>query len=233
MSRKRGAGRSPALTALGLALVPTAAAAALAAAHTLFSLASSVSWFSGGFAVTAVLHATGLVRGERAYVFAHEFTHAAAAWLHGAKVFAFVIKSDSGHVDLSRMNAFIALAPYWIPLYALAVVLLYRVLSWGASWPHAEQAFLAAMGAALAFHFCHTARALWSTHQTDLDHLGLTLSLSLIALLNAAVLLGALKCLFPRAVSVADSARWVSAVTRAFWGAMAGGARDAFRAAAG
>jgi len=233
VSSKRGTRRSPALTALGLAFVPTAAAATLAAAHTLFTFASSGSSFSGGFAVVAVLHAAGLVRGERAYVFAHEFTHAAAAWLHGAKVFSFVIKADSGHVDLSRMNAFIALAPYWIPLYALLVVGLYRIVSWSVAWPQAQQAFLAAMGAALAFHFCHTARALGSAHQTDLDHLGVALSLSLIALLNALVLLVALKCLFPRAVSLSDSARWVAAVTRGFWGALAGGAADAVRAVTG
>jgi hypothetical protein len=216
-----------------LALVPTALAAALAAAHTLFALAAAVKWFSGAFAAAIVLHAAGLLRGERAYVFAHEFTHAAAAWLNGAKVHSFVVKADSGHVDLSRMNAFIALAPYWIPLYSLIVVGFYRLALWTADWPYAEEAFLAAMGASLAFHFAHTARALWSTHQSDLDHLGVVLSLALIALLNAAVLLGALKCLFPKAVSLADSGRWVVQVTKTFWSALFGGAGDAARAMAG
>jgi len=224
--------RSPAFTALGLVLVPTAVAAGLAAAHTLFTLASSISFFSVGFGTVLVLHAARLIRGERAYVFAHELTHAVAAWFQGGKVLAFVVKADSGHVDLTKMNAFIALAPYWIPLYALVTVALYKIAAVSGPWPRQEQVFLAVMGGALAFHFAHTARALWSTHQSDLDHLGISLSLSLIALLNAGVLLGALKCLFPKEVSPADSIRWVVSVTKMFWGGLAGGAVDAVRAVA-
>ncbi|PCI40015.1 MAG: hypothetical protein COB53_02220 [Elusimicrobia bacterium] len=224
--------RSPAFTVLGLVLIPTAVAAALAAAHTLFSLAASVTYFSAGFGAVLFAHMVGVLRGERAYVFAHELTHAAAAWFQGGKVLAFVVKADSGHVDLSKMNAFIALAPYWIPLYALATVGVYRLAIWSGPWPKQEEFFLAAMGGALAFHFAHTARALWSTHQSDLDHLGITLSLSLIALLNAGVLLGALKCLFPQAVSVSNSLRWVMSVTKTFWGALASGVGDVLRATA-
>ncbi len=210
---------------LGFALAPTSVAVIFTAAATLGSLtgrSSGTVYFLSAFACYAVLHALRLLTLHRLYVFAHEFTHALAAWSLGGKVFALVVRRQSGHVDLSRTNAFISLAPYWVPLYALGAIAGYRALLWWGPPAHAREIFLALMGACLAFHFAHTVEALWTTHQSDLNEAGFPLSISLIVLLNGVILLAAIKCLFPRWVSLADCARQVGDITVMFWGGAAG-----------
>lgn len=219
MSRARPLWKRLVYPAAGLALAPTALAALAGAGQALAGLAErspSARWFLGPFAAYCALHASGLLRLRPAYVFAHEASHALAAWASGERVHRFVVRADRGHVDLSRINTFIALAPYWLPLYALAAVGVYRAVLWAWSPGGAQQPFLAAMGVALAFHVCHTIDTL-RTRQSDLDHAGLALSMSAIVLLNALVLLGAAKCLFPRAVRLETHVREVGLRTRFFW----------------
>ncbi|MBI3299377.1 MAG: hypothetical protein HYZ75_14515 [Elusimicrobia bacterium] len=200
-------------------LAPTAACALWAAASAAVGVGARGDglWFAAGAATWAACDLLGL-RLRRAYVFAHELTHALAAWAGGGKVFAFVVRGESGRVDLSHVSPFVALAPYWIPLYALGVAGVYRLAIWGWGAPRAREAFLAAMGAALAFHLFHTGRSLLETHQSDLDEAGPALSLALIALLNAGLLLFALKCLFPERVDAASAFDTVRGGTAAFWG---------------
>lgn len=243
MTRRRKAGRrslawraagrswfksaaSPAAAAL---LAPTACAALFAAARSTAEVGAhgEASWFVGGAAVLSLAHAAGAPL-RPFYVFAHELTHALAAWAGGGKVYAFVVKGDSGRVDLSHAGPFVALAPYWVPLYALACAAAYRVWLWYGAPEWSRLAFLAAMGAALAFHLLHTARSLWQTHQSDLDEAGPALSLALIALLNSAVTLAALKCLFPDRVSLGAALGSVAGATSAFWGGAAALARAAW-----
>jgi hypothetical protein len=192
----------------GLALLPAAAVFVLACADVLARLAArprAALWFLAGSGAYALLYACALLRLRPIYVFAHESTHALAAWMIGGKVFSFSVGRESGRVDLSHSNLFIALAPYWVPLYALAVAAAYRFSSWSGASAHARELFLAAMGAALSFHLLHTAESLWSARQSDLDEAGTLLSLALILLLNALVLLAAFKCLFPRQVDLSAS----------------------------
>lgn len=225
MSRRRvKASRPPSWRAVlspaaAAALAPTALAALWAAASAVGGLGArgEAAWFAGGACAVALLDLAGL-RLRPLYVFAHELTHAIAVWAGGGKVYSFVVRGDSGRVDLSHAGPFVALAPYWVPLYAVLFAGSYRLLLWYGAPRHSREAFLAVMGAALAFHLCHTARSLFETHQSDLDEAGPALSLALIAILNAAVLLGALKCLFPERVGLGAAARTVWAVTEGFWG---------------
>jgi len=180
------------------------------------------AYFLEGFAGYILLHFAGLLRLRRMYVFAHEFTHALAVWMTGGKVYRFVVRSDSGHVDLSHSGPFVALAPYWIPLYTLAVVAAYRLLLWAGEPLYAREVFLVLMGVSLAFHFAHTVESLWTAQQSDLGELGFALSMSLIALLNGSVILIALKCLFPGLVHLAEDLRRAGTVTAEFWWGAAG-----------
>jgi hypothetical protein len=174
-------------------------------------------YFISGFLGYVLAYAWGPLRLRRAYVFAHELTHALAAWAQGAKVFRFVVRKESGHVDLSHSNAFIALAPYWIPTYTLLLVGIYRLILWFGPRPYAYEVFLFLMGSSLAFHLLHTAESLWSEKQSDLNHVGLAFSLTLVAFLNGILLLVALKCLFPKLVSLQESLHWIAAFTLASW----------------
>ncbi|MBI5244931.1 MAG: M50 family metallopeptidase [Elusimicrobia bacterium] len=208
----------------GLALAPFALCVVAASARALVLIAGRAmdghgrvaAWFLGGFAGYALLY-WGPLRLRPAYVFAHELTHAIAAWLSGGKVRGISVGRESGHVDLSHSNPFIALAPYWVPLYAVAAVLAYRAALWAGPPPWAREAFLAVMGAALAFHLLHTGESLLAARQGDLDATGTMLGVSLIVLLNGVFALLVLKCLFPRTVDLAQSLRLAAAWTAEFW----------------
>ena len=59
------------------------------------------------------------------YVLGHEFTHALAAMLAGGKVTAFHVTSKGGHVLTDKVNWWIALSPYFVPIYALIWIALW------------------------------------------------------------------------------------------------------------
>ncbi|MFA5140967.1 MAG: M50 family metallopeptidase [Elusimicrobiota bacterium] len=209
---------------LGFIIAPTAVLAVFEAVRALLSLASRPKIavpFLVGAAVYCALFCLGLLRLRGVYVLAHELTHAWAAWLGGGKVLRMVVRSDSGRVDLSRSSVFIALAPYWIPLPVLAVVVGYRALLWAGAPPYGREIFLALTGAGLAFHVLHTVESLWTAHQDDLDEAGVVLSVALIALLNGLILVLALGCLFPRGVALGSHLLEIGRGTAGFWGGAA------------
>ena len=218
--------------ALGLLLLPTAAVSFLAAAKALGSIAShprTTLDFLYGFLGYAILHFL-FFKPLRIYVFAHELTHALAAWLGGVAVYGFHVGKQEGKVELSSSNTFIALAPYCIPLYALAVVVGYRVFLWYAGQsvpsPSSPSLFLVVMGAALAFHILMTADTFWGRRQPDLLQAGgMVFSLSIIAIANSLLLIVALKIFFPSLVSVARGATDILQGTLAFWGPIIGAVR--------
>lgn len=117
------------------------------------------------------------------YVFGHELTHALTGLLSGAKVHSFKAKSTGGEVHLSKSNAFIALSPYVIPLYAVGVMGIYAVTRHWWNPPQLVPVFQYTLGMALAFHISLTFSAI-HRHQPDLKVLGLFLSGILIVLGN-------------------------------------------------
>lgn len=122
------------------------------------------------------------------YVFGHELTHAVWTWLCGGKVKRFKASSSGGHVVISKSNFLIALAPYFFPLYAVLVVLLFLAghLIW--NWQHFLVWFHLLLGAAYAFHVSLTFHVL-QTKQTDITGQGYLFSAVVIFLGNVIVLL--------------------------------------------
>lgn len=122
------------------------------------------------------------------YVFGHELTHALWVWVFEGKVKGFHVSSRGGHVEVTKTNFVIALAPYFFPLYALLVVAVYGVglLFW--NWSPYRLWFLLLLGAAYAFHVTLTWHAL-KTEQTDITSQGYIFSAVVIWLGNVAVLL--------------------------------------------
>ena len=205
---------------VGLALLPTSAAALFAAAglfKPLFAQTSVSAWFLGGFLAYPVFHWAAL-RPSRLYVFGHELTHALAAVLSGEQVKKFEVGKEGGHVEVSAVSPFIALAPYCVPLYTLLWIgawRLFTVLGPGARY---HSVFLAGIGLSLSFHLCYTLSALVGQKQPDLAKAGgVVFSLSLIALANAAAVAVTLRGLFPHLVSLKAffAASWIG--TKTFW----------------
>lgn len=122
------------------------------------------------------------------YVFGHELTHALWSWLFGGQVKRMKVTSKGGHVIVTKTNFLVALAPYFFPLYAALVVVVFVAghLFWG--WHRFFIFFLLFLGAAYAFHVTLTLFIL-QTQQSDITEHGYLFSATIIFLGNVLVLL--------------------------------------------
>lgn len=222
---------------IGLLLLPSSLLSVSCAAQAVGLVAKSKASFPflTGFAIAIAiwLFGTFFVTGgpaawlgrqiSRVYVFGHELTHALAAWSVGAKVLGFKVGEDGGHVDLSHSNAYIALAPYCLPIYTIFVVTGYRIVLWQDPKAGGKELFLGLLGLTLSFHLIKTVEVIWRRKQPDLAAAGGALfSLSWIGMANAFVMVVLLKSLFPSTISLSGSIQSVTDRSLAFWGGFYG-----------
>jgi len=122
------------------------------------------------------------------YVVGHELTHAVWVWLFGGSVKKFKATSNGGHVIVDKNNFLISLSPYFFPLYAVLVVMVFVTghLIW--NWRDFFVWFHLLVGAAYAFHVTLTAHILKS-QQSDITSQGYVFSAVVIFLGNVLVLL--------------------------------------------
>lgn len=128
------------------------------------------------------------------YVFGHELTHAIWAWAMGGRVKKFKASSTGGQVVVTKNNFLIALAPYFFPLYAVLVVVVFLVLNRFGEWRWQVAWFHLFLGAAYTFHLTLTAHVLKS-RQSDITDQGYLFSAVVIYLGNMVVLLVAVPLL--------------------------------------
>jgi hypothetical protein len=148
-------------------------------------------WFVGSF------WAFGEPRPLRLYVFGHELTHAIWVWAWQGRVLKFKGWSrDGGYIMTDTHNFWIALAPYFYPIYSFAVVIAYAAASVFYNVADATDTlllltplrwFFLLLGATWAFHLSFT---LWMIPkgQTDLTYHGTFFSLVVIYLMNVVLL---------------------------------------------
>jgi len=137
------------------------------------------------------------------YVFGHELTHALWTWLFGGQVKKMKVRSSGGHVVISKSNFVIALAPYFFPLYAVIVILLFAIGHWIWNWHGYLVYFHILVGAAYAFHVTLTVEVL-QTSQSDITSQGWLFSGVVIFLGNVCVLLFGVPLLTAK-VAILDS----------------------------
>jgi hypothetical protein len=144
----------------------------------------------------------------RVYVFGHELTHAVWTYLFGGKVKKFKVTSKGGHVVVTKNNFFIALAPYFFPLYVVLLVLAFAIghLIWG--WELYRVWFHFLLGAAYAFHVTLTFHIL-KTEQSDITNQGCVFSIVIIFLGNVSVLLIGLPLLTTQVSLLASLGWWL------------------------
>ena len=148
---------------IGLLLIPGCAAASMALLHMVRDIPSDSHWIvpvpglalAAGFALWLVLFAL-LPAGARAYVLAHELTHALWGILFGARVADLRVSRNSGSVRLSKINFLITLAPYFFPLYAVLVVAAYFAASLFLDLRPWRLLWLGLTGFAWGLHFTFT-----------------------------------------------------------------------------
>lgn len=193
---------------LGVLLLPVCAGAALALGRVLrASAGADTIWVPLAAGGVCWLGACALLpKPMLVYVFGHELTHALWAWLMGSRVKRFKASARGGHVVITRCNFLIALAPYFFPLYALAVAGGYGMLRLACDTRPYAAVFHLLLGAAFAFHVTLTWHVL-KRAQTDITEQGYLFSGVVIFLGNVTVLLLAIPMLTAK-LTVVDGLRW-------------------------
>lgn len=193
---------------LAVGLVPVCAGAGIALGRVLqASAGADTTWVPlAGGAVCWMGAYLMLPKPMLIYVFGHELTHALWTWAMGGRVKRFKASARGGHVVITKTNFLITLAPYFFPLYALAVAGVYGAmrLVWD-THPYAA-VFHLVLGAAYMFHLTLTWHVLQS-RQTDVTDQGYLFSSVVVFLGNAAVLLVAIPLLTAK-LSVLDALNW-------------------------
>lgn len=188
---------------LALVLLPTAffvlVETGVILVHVLGNFKAVVS-FVLGVIVYAVIH-YAWYNFSRMYVFMHEMTHALAALCCGSRVKDVHVGKESGYVKMDKTNAFIVLAPYFVPGYVLLVAWAYIAGNLWVDLTPYRQVFLFLIGFFMSFHFIQTFKTLFEADQPDLKLAGGKIfSVVMIGLANLVVLALVLKGIFPELV---------------------------------
>jgi hypothetical protein len=162
-------------------------------------------WFFSLGAILWLIAFFGLPRPMVVYVFGHELTHALWVLLMGGRVSRFRVGREGGHIVTDRNNFWIALAPYFFPLYSLMVIAAYGILGLFVNVQPYGRLLYALIGVTWAFHFTFTCWMI-PKKQTDLTDHGTFFSLVVIYLMNLA-LLSAMLVLASAQITFADFGR--------------------------
>ncbi len=175
---------------IGLLLLPACAAVSLTVwalldrltGGGLHGLSFSVWGLLIGFGLWLILYFV-LPRPMRTYVLAHELTHALWGWVMGARIVGMKVTAAGGHVQLTRSNFLITLAPYFFPLYTMLIIGLHAVLSLFFDLRHYEPVWMGWIGLTWGFHVTFTLSML-RIGQSDIREHGALFSYAVIYLFN-------------------------------------------------
>jgi len=183
---------------IALVLLPLVAAELLTLCDLAREAMSKGQWFAAwpdawaaslgaGFVVWLVVF-FALPRPMWFYVLGHEFTHALAAMLAGGKVTAFKVTSKGGHIMTDRVNWWIALSPYFVPIYALIWICLWLSVDFYYPLGKWQPVLFFGIGFLWCFHLSFTV-SMFHLRQTDLTSQGLLFSATIILFFNLLIFL--------------------------------------------
>jgi hypothetical protein len=127
-----------------------------------------------------------LYKPMKTYIFGHELSHAIAGLLSGAKIKKFNVYENSGNVVLTKDNIWITLAPYFFPIYTIAIMIIYFCLVWVIDIKRLYNYYLFLVGLSVSFHIALTVYVL-SIEQPDLKVYGTFFSFIVILAVNVVV----------------------------------------------
>lgn len=183
---------------VAILLLPVAVAASLALYQQLIqakTFGNAQLAFFWGVGIYLLIHLV-LHKPIRLYVFGHELTHAISSWICGGSVSSFSVSGRGGKIVTNRVNTFILLSPYLIPIYTVLITLAYFILSLFYSLQDYNLTFIFLVGFSLAFHLLLTIETL-KTEQPDLLESGYLFSLLLIYITNLLLVSIILSLIFP------------------------------------
>lgn len=146
-------------------------------------------WFFSLGMVLWLVAFFGLPKPLWIYVFGHELTHALCVWIMGGTIKRFRVSARGGHVISDRVNTWIALAPYFFPIYSLLAICLYGFLALFIDVSQYRAVLYCLIGATWGFHFTFTCWMI-PKGQSDLAYGGTFFSLVVIYIMNLLVLMG-------------------------------------------
>jgi len=159
------------------------------------TLTSVSRYFLLGF-VAYVISYIVFIKLDYLYVLGHESVHALFVWFFGGRVLSFKVKSKSGSITATKSNIFIDLAPYFVPIYTIAISLIYLI---GSSFWHMGSIlgyFIFFIGFSFSFHLIMTVDKM-KIEQPDFLKFGYLNSLILIYLINISIMSVFFGFLFP------------------------------------
>jgi hypothetical protein len=165
-----------------------------AALHRGYWQTSAFWYFATGVLLMAGWFFTGLGRGMFLflYVLGHELTHALFVVICRGRVTGFHASTEGGYITTDKSNLFIALSPYFVPLWTLSGAGIFWALRVSCNLPpYSENVLFWFVGFTWTFHVLWT---LWMIirDQPDLQEQGNFFSLVFIYLANLLVLVAML-----------------------------------------
>jgi hypothetical protein len=172
---------------IGILLLPVTVAISVAFAAELGSiqikiLTSSATYFLKGVIIYLIMHLI-LYKPNYFYVLGHEAAHAIATFICGGKVRSLRISGRGGGILTNKSNFFVALFPYFFPIYTILLWLVYFLFSLFRNMKKLAPQFLFLMGFTLTMHIIMTIESM-KIKQGDIFKTGYLFSVSLIFILN-------------------------------------------------
>jgi hypothetical protein len=156
-------------------------------------LANCLKFFIWGIVSYAILHIL-FYKPTYLYVLGHEAVHAGVAWLFGGRIKSFKVSGEGGGVATDKSNIVIELSPYFVPIYAIIISLVYFVIV--SSYNINSTTFIFLIGFALAFHIISTIEIL-KIRQPDIVKSGYFFSIIMVYALNIVIISVMFGLLFP------------------------------------
>ncbi len=156
-------------------------------------LAGSLNYFTWGIVSYVILHIL-FYKPTYLYVLGHETVHAGMSWIFGGKIKSFKVSEGGGKVATDKSNVFIELGPYFVPIYAILITIVYFILA--SSYNISGSVFIFLIGLALAFHIISTIEIL-KIRQPDIMKSGPFFSIIFVYTLNIIVISLIFMAIFP------------------------------------
>jgi hypothetical protein len=164
--------------------------------HHYSALNVTMIWSIVGFVVFILLFFT-FGAPVKSYILEHELSHLLIAVLSGIRVRSVSFKVTDAYVRTDRINPFIALVPYSLPLYSLVIILLFKMTVLITQSSAVRGVFYILIGMSLSFHFVATIHYL-HLDQPDLRRYGYFSSLILIVTWATVIIALILAMMFER-----------------------------------
>ena len=147
-------------------------------------LSGSLKYFLWGIGSYVALHLL-FYRPTYLYVLCHEAVHARISWIFGGKIKSFKVSDKGGSVSTTKSNVVVELSPYFVPIYAIIISVIYFIIA--SSYNINGAIFIFLIGFALAFHMVSTIEVM-KIRQPDIVKSGYFFSIVMVFVLNIVVI---------------------------------------------